>query len=72
MKHEQKLSQEQQQEIAAQLQQRAGHEFTTAEEMLRFDAAQTIVPKGIEERLKASSADIAPLRRSWWKNLFGK
>jgi hypothetical protein len=72
MKHEHKLSQEQQHEIAHQIQQRAGQEFATAEDLLRFDAGQTIVPKEIEQRLKQSSRDIPPPRRSWWKNLFGK
>jgi hypothetical protein len=72
MKHELKLSQEQQQEAAHQSQQQAGQEFATAEELLRFDAAQTIVPQQVEQRLKRSSADLPPPRRSWWKNLFGK
>ena len=72
MKHEHKLSQEQQQEAAHQSQQQAGQEFATADELLRFDAAQTIVPQQIEQRLKHSSRDIPPPRRSWWKNLFGK
>ena len=72
MKHEHKFSQEHQHEAAHETRQQAGHEFATAEDLLRFDAGQTIVPKGIEQRLKHSSADIPPPRRSWWKNLFGK
>jgi len=71
MKHEHKLSQEQQHIAAHQTQQQAGQEFATAEDLLRFDAGQTIVPKEIEQRLKHSSRDIPPPRRSWWKNMFG-
>ena len=72
MKQQSKLSPEQQLEAAHQSQQQAGQQFATADELLRFDAAQTIVPPQIEQRLKRSSVDLPPPRRSWWKNLFGK
>jgi nucleosome binding factor SPN SPT16 subunit len=77
MKHRSKLSPEQQQSeqqaAAHQTQHQAGQEFATAEELLRFDAAQTAVPPQIAERLKQSAAQLPPPpRRSWWKNLLGQ
>ena len=74
MKQHSKLSSEQQQRHATEQraeQQQASHEFATAEELLRFDAAQTTVPPGIVERLAKSAADIPLPSRSWWKKLFG-
>ncbi len=75
MKHEHKLSQDQQNETAQAAQesrQQASHEFASAEELLRFDAAQTTVPPQVEQRLKQSAGSLPPPRRSWWQNLFGK
>jgi len=73
MKQQTKLSQEQQQAAAHQSGQQAAHEFATAEELLRSDAAQTVVPPQISERLKKSTGKAATSRpRSWWKNLFGQ
>ena len=77
MKHRSRLSPEQQQleqPVAAhQTQHQAGQEFATAEELLRFDAAQTAVPPQIAERLKQSAGQLPPPpRRSWWKNLLGQ
>ena len=76
MKHQSKLSQQQQQTehnaTAHEARQQAGHEFASAEELLRFDAKNTIVPPEIAERLKESAGNLpqAP-RRTWWRNLFG-
>ena len=53
-----------------QLRNPSALEFATAEEMLRYDAAQTPVPARIVERLQKSAADIAPPARSWWQRLF--
>ncbi len=77
MKHRSKLSPEQQhleqQSAAHQTQPQAGQEFATAEELLRFDAAQTAVPPQLAERLKQSAGQLPPPpRRSWWKNLLGQ
>jgi hypothetical protein len=45
-------------------------EFATAEEMLRFDAQNTEVPKAVEERLRDSlTREPLPPRR-WWQRLF--
>lgn len=77
MKQQSKLSQQQQhaeqQTGAHETQQQAAQEFAGAEELLRFDAANTAVPKEIEQRLKLSAGGLPPApRRSWWRNLFGK
>jgi len=47
-------------------------EFATPEEMLRHDAAQTVVPPGIKTRLADSvQQEPAPNRSpSWWQKLF--
>ncbi|MGD0206669.1 MAG: hypothetical protein ABSC89_03580 [Verrucomicrobiota bacterium] len=73
MKHQTKLSQEQQQQHAAehQTQQQAVREFANAEEMLRYDAAHTTVPPGIAQRLQKSTGGATEPKTSWWKRLFG-
>jgi hypothetical protein len=74
MKQQSKLSPEQQLEAAQaahEAKQQSTQEFAGADELLRFDAAQTAVPPHIAERLKQSAGDLPPPRRSWWKNLFG-
>ncbi len=73
MKQQSKLSQEQQHAAAHQSQTQAGQEFSNAEELLRFDAAQTVVPPTIAQRLKATAGKTPPEpRRSWWQNLLGQ
>ena len=76
MKHQSKLSQDQQhteqQAGAQETRQQAGQEFAGADELLRFDAAQTVVPPQIAERLKQSASNLPPPpRRAWWRNLLG-
>jgi hypothetical protein len=75
MKNHNKLShqQKEQEELAAQQSQiPSGKEFSSPEELLRFDAAQTSVPPGIAERLQNSSATVPPpSSRPWWKRMFG-
>jgi hypothetical protein len=73
MKHEVKLTgEQQQQQLAAQqqTQQQAVREFATAEELLRYDAAQTVTPPSVGQRLAQSSAGLTPPKRSWWQRLF--
>jgi hypothetical protein len=74
MKHQTKLSAEQQQEHAVthQTQSQSAREFASAEELLRFDAAHTTVPPGIAQRLRKSVGPAGPPPRSWWRNLFGR
>jgi hypothetical protein len=73
MKHQTKLSQEQQQQHAAghQTQQQVAREFASAEELLRYDASQTTVPPGIAQRLQKSTGDLPGPKTAWWKRLFG-
>jgi len=75
MKHRIKLSQEQQQQHAAenQTQSQAAQEFASAEELLRYDAAHTTVPPAIAQRLHKSTrqSSATPRPRSWWRNLLG-
>jgi hypothetical protein len=72
----QKLSSEQQEQHAAaeqqQSQQQSGLEFATPEEMLRHDAKGTVVPPGIAQRLRESTASLPQPPQSWWKKLFNK
>ncbi|HAO80943.1 MAG TPA: hypothetical protein DCQ92_18640 [Verrucomicrobia subdivision 3 bacterium] len=72
MKQQTKLSQKQEHITEQQTQSQAAKEFSNADELLRFDAAQTAVPPEIAERLKKSAEKIQPPEaRSWWKNLLG-
>jgi len=70
----QKLQHEQEQEQTAQGQQaqKAPLEFSTAEEALRHDAAQTDLPPAIAERLRDSIAREPKPAASWWKRLLGR
>ena len=72
MKHESKFTREQQQQLAAQqaTQQQSAREFATAEELLRYDAAQIVTPPTIGARLAQSAAGLTPPKRSWWQRLF--
>jgi hypothetical protein len=69
-----KLRQQQQQaEETAELHQvEARNEFDSPEELIRFDAAHTVPPDSIAERLKESIAREPKPVRPWWKRLFGK
>jgi hypothetical protein len=73
MKQQSKLSQKQEHLAEQTAHAHAANEFATSEELLRFNAKQTLVPPEIAERLKKSAANIPPPEgpRSWWKNLFG-
>jgi len=71
MKHESKLtSQEQEQLAEIKSSQTATREFASAEEVLRHDASQTVVPPGIAERLARSVQNVPPPERSWWQRVF--
>ena len=75
MKHQTKLSAEQQQSQQAgteqQTQAPSAREFANAEELLRYDAAHTSVPPEIARRLQKSAADLPVPRTNWWQRLFG-
>lgn len=73
MKHQSKLSQEQQQRHAAgqQTQSSGAREFASVEEMLREDAANTVVPPEIARRLQKSTGDLPAQKPAWWKRFWG-
>ncbi len=45
-------------------------EFNTPEELLRYDAAQTAVPRRVAERLQESVGK-APDPKPWWRRILG-
>jgi hypothetical protein len=71
MKQQSKLSQEQQNAETQQTRQPAGRDFASVDEMIRFDAAQTVVPQEIAERLKKSTDAEPAADRTWWRRIFG-
>jgi hypothetical protein len=72
MKHQSKFSPQQEHVEEQQANAKTGVEFAGSDELLRHDAAQTVVPPEIALRLQKSSGQITPPKsRSWWKNLFG-
>ena len=67
---QQQQATEQASELSLQESSRPGHEFSSVEEMIRFDAGQSAPPEAVAERLKQSIArEPAPIR-SWWQRLF--
>jgi hypothetical protein len=46
-------------------------EFGSVEELLRHDAAQTVVPPAIAAQLRESIAQEPSARTGWWRRLFG-
>ncbi len=54
------------------LPEQTGLEFSSAEEMIRFDAAQTTPPPELAARIRESISRETHPRRSWWKRLFGR
>ena len=74
MKHQTKLSEEQQSRQVGtehQTQQTGAREFANAEEMLRYDAAHTTVPPVIAQRLLKSTGELPRPKAAWWKRWFG-
>jgi negative regulator of sigma E activity len=57
--------------LAAQAGQQQGQEFSTVEELLRFDSDQTPVPADVAARLNAAIAAEPRPARPWYKSLFG-
>jgi hypothetical protein len=73
MKRQTKLdSTGQQLGAGAELQSRnsSAMEFSSPEEMLRYDATQTPVPDRIVQRLQKSAEGIPPPATPWWRRLF--
>ena len=72
MKRQSKLtSQEQPQLSEVKSQQTSAREFGSVEELLRYDAKQTIVPPAVAERLQKSINETPKSARSWWQRFFG-
>lgn len=70
-KHTSQTSQEQGQLSQTQAQQTGEREFATAEEALREDIRQTVIPPAIEQRLSKSIEGLPKPGRPWWKRLIG-
>ncbi len=65
--------QHQQQETTPETTQAStAREFATPEEMLRHDAAQTVVPPVIAKRLADSVGQEPAPRQSWWRRWLAK
>lgn len=47
-------------------------EFSNAEEMIRFDAAQTLPPPALGARVRNSVNREPRVQRSWWMRLLGR
>ena len=73
MKQRTKLTQKQEHVAEQQTQAHATLEFSNSDELLRFDAAQTVVPPEIAERLKESAAKMPPPAPPppWWRRFLG-
>jgi len=74
-RHLSKLHQESQQQTAEQqqvAQKQQVIEFASVEEMLRWEASQTIPPVRLEARLKNSLSGEPKTQRSWWERLFSR
>jgi hypothetical protein len=71
MKPRTKLSTELEHAVQQEANQQTSREFATAEELLRFDAANTLVPPEIARRLQESTATLPKPKRSWLRKLFG-
>ena len=75
MKRETKLTQKEQEQLAAgqqQIRSSAPQEFASVEDMLRHDALHTPVPPTIAHRLEESVKQLPPpASRAWWRRFFG-
>jgi hypothetical protein len=69
-----KLQHQQQEQQTSDLretqQQQAAREFASVEELIRLDAAETVPPASLAERLNESIAREPKPERPWWKRLF--
>ena len=75
MKHKKKFSPQEQQISETQSQSRiegSVREFSSVEELLRYDAKQTGVPPAIAERLGRSLQNESYPPRSWWRRWLGR
>lgn len=70
LRHQQK----QQQEVAAthRQEQQAAREFAHAEEVVRFDAANVVVPPAVAKKLADSLTREPRPAEGWWKRWLGR
>ena len=54
-----------------QQQKSEAKEFSSVEELLRHDTAETVVPPGVAVKLNQSIAN-APKPKSWWQRFFSR
>jgi len=73
MKRETKLTPRQDQQVTPTHETVSGSapEFASAEEVLQYDAAQTVVPPNVAVKLQASLAESRVPKTSWWKKILG-
>ena len=68
MKHESKLTPQEQEQLAeTKSEQTSVREFASVEEVLRQDANQTAVPPAIAERLAKSIQSLPRPPQTWWQ-----
>jgi hypothetical protein len=74
MKPHSKFSQQQEQQAASEQQTHSEgtQEFTSPEEVLQYDAARTVVPPAVAQRLQASLDSTSFPALSWWRKLLGR
>jgi len=73
MKRQTKHTSGEQEQLAAQEQQQvAAREFSSTDELLRHDAAQTLVPPAVANRLAQTLRHEPKPERSWWQRMFGR
>lgn len=71
MKRHKHISREQELLSRAQTQHTSAREFSSAEEALREDFRQTVVPPAVEQRLSKSIENLPKPAKPWWKRLIG-
>ncbi|MEY4384914.1 MAG: hypothetical protein RLY20_197 [Verrucomicrobiota bacterium] len=69
MKQHKQTSRERELLSHTQAQQTSAREFNSAEEALREDIRQTVVPATVEQRLSESISKLPKPGKPWWKRL---
>jgi hypothetical protein len=69
LQNQEKTSEQQDLQSSSQTINKTRQEFATVEEMLRYDAAGTVPPDRIVERLKETLAKHPP-PPSWWRRIW--
>lgn len=66
-----KLRQQHREEEILHESQQTVREFSSVEEVIRYDREQTAVPGVLDQKLTESLAKEPKPARSWWRRLFG-